>query len=152
MIKDDELSGEPVYFIFLADGNEFPKWLTCWKDGCIKIPVKQIYETVTQVHDIPLSEKERSMSTGLKTVRHECVIYKCKFKEEHVGSDNRYHFFLSEIHFTKTVTVDDIFLINIMFVAKDKLTKPSKKKHVPRVTKQVEPFSFEILCPIFQFV
>ena len=124
MNVDDEIGGEATYFVFLSDGNELPSWFTKWKDGCIRIPLKQRYDK-----------------------------WKYRFSGEHVGSDRNYHFFLSEIHMTEEVTKDGIFLINIILTATDKQKKNKRgKNNAPRVTKQVEPLSYEILCPIIQFV
>jgi len=203
MIDVNDITGEPVYFISLADGNEFPNVFTKWKNGFIQIPVKRIYDTVTQQTEIRFSEEEKIKrlklleekklelveltkekdelqhlnlieeekqerlkslnakedairrlieSLSRKTIIHECIAHKCRFDNEHVGSDKNYHFFLSEVHFTKTSTIDEIFMINIFLVAKDRVIKKSRGKPAPRIAKQVEPWSFEINCPIIQFV
>lgn len=203
MIDVNDITGEPVYFISLADGNEFPNVFTKWKNGFIQIPVKRIVDTVIQKTEIKFSEEEKIKrlklleekklelekltkerdelqrlemteekkqerlkslnekedanrrlieSLSRKTIIHECIAHKCRFDNEHVGSDKDYHFFLSEVHFTKTMTVDNIFLVNIILVAKDRVAKKSRGKPAPRIAKQVEPWSFEINCPIIQFV
>lgn len=132
MKVDNVIKDEPVYFINLAKNNELPKWITKWKNGLIKISPKEIEKTVNII-----------------TPKNTCIVHICKYKDILVGSDETYHYFLTEINFTASVMTDGIFMINIMLEAKNKIKKNGKNNSI-RITKKVNPLSYEIYCPILQ--
>ena len=132
----------PTLYAILEEGNEFPKWLTEWSNGCVKIPLT-LRKSGPSISDPKVYQQ--LLDIILKTSAENVYVF--NFNEKYIGRDKTYYFYLSDVYVTNILNDDDKFVIGFYLKSKVKQTKNVKKRN----DYMKEMFiSYEIICPIIQ--